>query len=318
MAYKVGQNKRRLNAQFDGNNSDIETGNRKGTKSANFGRRKSFTAFGAFALCVIALALIIFFRSPHSSEVGAALDRSTREGVLNAGVGGMTSQYGMSFCVNVNETEIDMKAEFKDASKSSNSYVHNNMKRFELYNSMVNQTRKNGLVALNGNGEKSTQSLSNDKLFTRGHVTGFDRSESSSSNLDNGNGNIRPNKIPLDVPVRAVVIPFKGGASGSDNNHNINGIHRILQEFLLPLYNEDQNNIWLQDFRIYHASIFHTSHHLSPVSKVEGLIGVDDLDSLANHEYEELKKIFSVACPFKLSLDRIMVTSGGAILAVMI
>ncbi|CAI7798611.1 unnamed protein product [Closterium sp. NIES-53] len=64
--------------------------------------------------------------------------------------------------------------------------------------------------------------------------------------------------------------------------------------------------VWLQDPDVYHMSIFHASHHLSPVPATA--------KQLAD-EVRAVKGVSKRLCPMRVSLDRVILTATGVLLA---
>ncbi|CAI5989626.1 unnamed protein product [Closterium sp. NIES-65] len=64
--------------------------------------------------------------------------------------------------------------------------------------------------------------------------------------------------------------------------------------------------VWLQDPDVYHMSIFHASHHLSPVPATAKQL-VD--------EVRAVKGMSKRLCPMRVSLDRVTLTATGVLLA---
>lgn len=68
---------------------------------------------------------------------------------------------------------------------------------------------------------------------------------------------MRPVLTRLDVPVRAVVAPFRDATMAAK-------VAAALQRHLLPLM--VPAGVWLQDNGMYHSTLWHASHHLASQS----------------------------------------------------
>ena len=179
--HRTGNKPFRLDIQHDDNNnnnnfsiSPTQTASTKSksNKLSTLNKNRRGTVFGVFVTCVSLVALVFFAISPHSKvEKVMEMNSSMRSQRMADGTNDMmmvhvSSKNGMSWCSRrteerENETTTTGTSGIEKISDSSiSSYVYFNKLRFELYNSMVEETRKKGIVALK-NGEASTQKLSN-------------------------------------------------------------------------------------------------------------------------------------------------------------
>ena len=257
---------------------------------ARAGRRwrpRRGTTFAAFALSAILLALVFLARNPRH-----AVDRGLHGAPRNA-----------------------TAASCGDDGAPPPSDGPYNAIRSRLYADMAGEAAARGITVLDGEGagagaaRRATQNLTNDSIFdTRAVAAGAAAADARVDAISRG---IRPVLHRLDEPVRAVVVPLVGAASAR-NGEAIERIHRSVVRNLEPLANGNRSNIWVQDHENYHASIFHTSHHLSPTTFRDA--GVEDRGALLRHESTVLRELFGEFCAVVLVLERIIVTSGGAVL----
>jgi hypothetical protein len=112
-------------------------------------------------------------------------------------------------------------------------------------------------------------------------------------------GKISPNLIALDVPVRAIVIPFPVGV-----------VSRMLYDGTVKQLNRlgfvDEINVYLQNPEMFHFSVFHASHHLEEHAVSEA--GFDE-------EVRAIRGVTRKFCPIRAVLERVTVTSGGVVVA---
>jgi len=130
---------------------------------------------------------------------------------------------------------------------------------------------------------RATQGLRVDEMFSEG--------------ID---GRIVPNLLTLNIPVRAIVLPFPVGVV-SDILHR--GTVKQLKRFG---FREDVD-VYLQDPEMFHFSVFHASHHL-------------DEHAVSDAQFDEEVKsvqdgVTDRFCPIKAVLERVIVTAGGAVVA---
>ena len=112
-------------------------------------------------------------------------------------------------------------------------------------------------------------------------------------------GKITPKLLKLDVPVRAIVIPFPVGVVSAE-------LHRGTTRQLERFGYSPGVDVYLQDSEMFHASIFHASHHLE-----EQVVNADELAL----EVESITKVTRASCPMKVVLERVAVTSSGVVVA---
>ncbi|KAF5829141.1 hypothetical protein DUNSADRAFT_16501 [Dunaliella salina] len=101
----------------------------------------------------------------------------------------------------------------------------------------------------------------------------------------------------LDVPVRAMILPIRDASVAAQ-------ILETVQKLVLPALPEGA--IWLQDNRLYHATVFHASSHLHPVPA-----SPEDVDA----EARAISGVASTSCPIEAVLERLVVTSSGVVVA---
>ncbi|KAL3845968.1 hypothetical protein ACJIZ3_003371 [Penstemon smallii] len=156
-------------------------------------------------------------------------------------------------------------------SGSSNSYAE---QRSALYAKMAKDLDENGAVFLK-QGETS-QSLSLSDLFTL------------------KDGIVTPVLKAANPPVRANVLHLSTEYSVP--------ISEAVKKILLPSFDKA---IWFQNSSMYHFSMFHASHHKTPVPATEAEIEA---------EASAVKAITEAICPLHIVLDRVILTSTGVLL----
>ncbi|KAK9830057.1 hypothetical protein WJX72_009459 [[Myrmecia] bisecta] len=102
---------------------------------------------------------------------------------------------------------------------------------------------------------------------------------------------------PLDVPVRAIVLPLTDSQASRS-------LHDALAQHLLPI--SQPSGIWLQNPAMYHFTMYHASHHQRPVPASPGEISL---------EVDAVSAVGSTLCPISIVLERVVVTSSGNVLA---
>lgn len=149
------------------------------------------------------------------------------------------------------------------------------------YANMGREARERGIAAFDVNA-RATQGLRVDDMFTR-----------------DGDGKIKPNLLHLDVPVRAIVIPFPVGVVSAM-------LHRGTLKHLAKFGFQEDVDVYVQNEEMFHASMFHVSHHIEEhaVSASEAL-----------EEERRIRSITTKFCPINAVLERVTVTSGGVVLA---
>lgn len=157
---------------------------------------------------------------------------------------------------------------------SSDSIISNSERRSRLYDKMARDLDENGPVFLK-QGETS-QSLSLSDLFAL------------------KDGAVTPVLKAANPPVRASVLYLSKEYSTP--------ISEAVRRVLLPYFD---NVIWFQNSSLYHFSMFHASHHISPVPATEDEIAA---------EATAVQAVAGVLCPLKIVLDRVVLTSTGVLL----
>ncbi|CAA0826622.1 Unknown protein [Striga hermonthica] len=155
----------------------------------------------------------------------------------------------------------------------ANSYTYAEQRSI-LYAKMAKELDEKGPVFLK-QGETS-QSLSLSDLFTL------------------KSGMLTPVLRAADPPVRANVLHLSAQFSVPISN--------IVNHTFSPYFDKA---IWFQDPNIYHFSMFHASHHITPVpatsAEVEG-------------EVTAVKAVADSICPIHIALNRVVLTSTGVLL----
>lgn len=157
---------------------------------------------------------------------------------------------------------------------SNNPPSASSERRSRLYDKMAKDLDENGAAFLKG-GETS-QSLSLSDLFTL------------------KDGAVTPILKAADPPVRANVLYLSPEYSLP--------ISETVKGIFLPYFDKV---IWFQNSSLYHFSMFHASHHISPVPATE-----NEIEAEAN----AVKSVADVTCPLKIVLDRVVLTSTGVLL----
>ncbi|XP_075662420.1 uncharacterized protein LOC142631938 [Castanea sativa] len=159
-------------------------------------------------------------------------------------------------------------------SSSSDSVISNEEQRSRLYDKMERDLDENGPAFLK-QGETS-QSLSLSDIFTLkdGHVT--------------------PVLKAANPPVRATVLYLS-------TEYSVR-ISEAVKHIFNPYFDKA---IWFQNSSLYHFSMFHASHHITPVPATEDEIEV---------EASAVRAVADDLCPLKIVLDRVVLTSTGVLL----
>ncbi|KAJ4801172.1 transmembrane protein [Rhynchospora pubera] len=157
---------------------------------------------------------------------------------------------------------------------SSNSDLAVEERRLQLYDKMSRDLDEKGAVFLKG-GETS-QSLSLSDIF------------------ELRDGVVVPVLKAASPPVRANVLYLSPEFSKP--------ISEAVKEVFLPYFD---GAIWFQNATMYHFSMFHASHHLTPVVATKNEIEA---------EAEAVKRVTQSICPLKIKLDRVVLTSTGVLL----
>ncbi|CAK9158677.1 unnamed protein product [Ilex paraguariensis] len=150
----------------------------------------------------------------------------------------------------------------------------NSERRLRLYDNLERDLEENGALFLK-QGETS-QSLSLSDLFTV------------------KDGTVTPVLQAANPPVRANVLYLS-------TEHSV-PISKAVKGIFLPYFDRA---IWFQNSSMYHFSMFHASHHITPVPASEV-----EIETEAN----DVKAVAEVLCPLKIVLDRVVLTSTGVLL----
>ena len=113
----------------------------------------------------------------------------------------------------------------------------------------------------------------------------------------------------LDVPVRAVVLPLPAASRAAARIHRTT--RRVLNEHFPGYGSKDGvsghgDSVWYQDPALYHFSVYHASHHLSPrrVTPEE-----------ERSEAAAIGAACASMCPVRAVIERVIVAPSGAVLA---
>uniref|UniRef100_A0A7N0TWY3 Uncharacterized protein n=1 Tax=Kalanchoe fedtschenkoi TaxID=63787 RepID=A0A7N0TWY3_KALFE len=107
-------------------------------------------------------------------------------------------------------------------------------------------------------------------------------------------GQVRPTLKPANPPVRANVLYLKPQFALN--------ISEAVKDVFSPHFT---NLIWFQNSSLYHFSMFHASHHITPVPATEQEI---------NLEARAIQEVAEISCPLTIVLDRVVLTSTGVLL----
>ncbi|XP_072972352.1 uncharacterized protein [Typha angustifolia] len=147
-------------------------------------------------------------------------------------------------------------------------------RRSRLYDEMSRDLNERGAVFLKG-GETS-QSLALSDIFQL------------------RDGVVTPILKAANPPVRANVLHL-----GSEFARPIS---EAVRKIFLPYFD---GVIWFQNTSLYHFSMFHASHHLTPVRATDNEIEA---------EVNAVRGVSEAFCPLKIVLDRVVLTSTGVLL----
>lgn len=159
-------------------------------------------------------------------------------------------------------------------SSSSDSTVSNARRRAILYDKMARDFEEHGAAFLK-HGETS-QSLSLSDLFSV------------------KDGVVIPNLKAANPPVRANVLYL--------STHYSVPLANAVKNVFSPYFDRA---IWFQNASMYHFSMFHASHHVSPVPATAVEVEA---------EAAAVKTVVEALCPLKIVLDRVVLTSTGVLL----
>ncbi|XP_023762999.1 uncharacterized protein LOC111911449 isoform X2 [Lactuca sativa] len=172
---------------------------------------------------------------------------------------------------------ITFYAVFRMASKVSplsRELQVSNAERNRMYDKMSRDLDEHGALFLK-QGETS-QSLLLSDLF------------------DYKNGSVTPVLKAANPPVRANVLYMSPEYSLP--------ISKAVRDIFAPTLDKV---IWFQNPKLYHFSMFHASHHISPVSASE-----EEIEAEAN----AVKGVAEKLCRMRIVLDRVVLTSTGVLL----
>ncbi|GAB4860734.1 hypothetical protein Ancab_035897 [Ancistrocladus abbreviatus] len=167
-----------------------------------------------------------------------------------------------------------MNSSINNSAPSSDTPVSNAQRRSRLYDKLARDLDENGAAFLK-HGETS-QSLSLSELFTL------------------KDGLVTPNLKTANPPVRANVLYLS-------TEYSVPILNAVKSVFSLYF----DKAIWFQNSSLCHFSMFHASHHISPVPATE--VEVDA-------EVTAVKGVAATLCPLKIVLDRVVLTSTGVLL----
>jgi hypothetical protein len=152
--------------------------------------------------------------------------------------------------------------------------------RSALYASIAADFGAAGFAGVSPTG--GTQGMSVDTLFSWDAVTDLPS----------------PRLKRLEVPVRAIVLPLPA------NSEAAAAMASAASETLLALCGPA--GVWVQDPTAYHMSLFHASHHLTPVQASEAQVAA---------EARATARVLNATCPMRVVLERVTVTRGGVFIA---
>ncbi|KAH9719714.1 transmembrane protein [Citrus sinensis] len=157
---------------------------------------------------------------------------------------------------------------------TSHSHIPNGERRARLYDKMARDLDDHGAAFLK-QGETS-QSLLLSDIFTL------------------KDGAVTPVHKAANPPVRANVLYLSPKYSVP--------ISDAVKRIFSPHFDKV---IWFQNSSLYHFSMFHASHHISPVPATE-----DEIEA----EATAVRAVAEDLCPLKIVLDRVILTSTGVLL----
>jgi hypothetical protein len=164
--------------------------------------------------------------------------------------------------------------------------------RSELYSNMYRSTKDTIILDIfNPSKTVIVQSANNNNDLTLDKV--FD--------IDTEKDVVTPILEKLEIPVRAIVLPFPSSSDGAKI------IGKTTREILSKYGFAKETSVWLQNAELYHASVYHASHHLDP-RKVK--------ISEIKEEIRAVKESAKQICSIKIVLERVVVTTSGALVSV--
>ena len=174
--------------------------------------------------------------------------------------------------------------------RRENARRENTLARSRLYSRFARRVADEGVTAFAGTTKKTTQGLSLTNLFSFDQRTG-----KASAILE-----------PLSVPVRAIVVPLPGDSSAARKIRR--ETRDALRRFFPPAGGDfgHGDSVWFQDSELFHFSVFHASHHGTPVPASE-------LEK--NDELDAVRRVAAAACPMDVVVERVVVSPSGAVMA---
>lgn len=151
--------------------------------------------------------------------------------------------------------------------------VSNHEKRLKLYDKMERDLEEHGAAFLKHG--KTSQSLALSDLFTL------------------KDGVVTPVLKAANPPVRANVLHL-------DVEYSVH-IAEAVRTMFAPYF---EKAIWFQNSSTYHCSMFHASHHVTPIAASETEIEA---------EADAVKAVAEAICPLNVVLDRVILTSTGVL-----
>ncbi|KAH7683896.1 hypothetical protein IHE45_05G212700 [Dioscorea alata] len=165
------------------------------------------------------------------------------------------------------------------------------------FRSIMENSSPESLVLVSDQRSRLYENMSRDldekgAAFLRGGETS--QSLSLSDIFDLRDGVVTPKLKAADPPVRATVLYM-----GTDFSMPIS---EAVRDVFLPYFGQA---IWFQNTSLYHFSMFHASHHITPVVAT---------DSEIEAEANAIKVVAESLCPLDIVLDRVIMTSTGVLL----
>lgn len=147
--------------------------------------------------------------------------------------------------------------------------------------------------------QKLSRELSHTGLAVGGVITqGVRQSDLFHVEWDLARGSLQvvPTPVPLQVPVRAVVLPVLDQGVPA-------AVQGVLKQHLQPLVLP--GSIWFQDPVIYHSTLYHASTHTHPRPASEEEIMV---------EGRRVADVAKFTCPVEAILDKVVLSKSGVVL----
>ncbi|WIA31868.1 hypothetical protein OEZ86_002733 [Tetradesmus obliquus] len=173
-------------------------------------------------------------------------------------------------------------ARFVTSSDDSSSVWQHSLVRQQLYREMAAGLKQHGLSL----GGVVTQGLTQSQLFTH-----------ADASSKWGRPRIMPVLHPLQVPVRAVVLPLL-------DHEAVMQLHAAVRHALQQVVADD--SVWYQDDTSMHATLYHASTHGHPVPAAPDAV---------RQEIAAVRGVAGRSCPVRAVLDRVVVTSTGVVVA---